>query len=97
MSSWRNGWASLWSVATWLIPNANAAANGVCKTGGCLVGVLDGRAPSEAKGARLERLRLLCPLVGTAGALDGATSDIVDDDVKRQLVVMSTRKLNSLQ
>jgi len=46
-----------------------------------VIGVLAGRAPSATKkGVWLERLRLFCPLVGTAGALDSGTNDIVDDD-----------------
>ena len=35
---------------------------------------------------------MLCPLVGTTGALDGGTDDIVDDDDIRQLLVMSRRE-----
>jgi len=81
MFSCGNCWASLWSVATWLIPNANAATNGICRAGSYVIGVLDGRAPSATKkGAWLERLCLLCALVGTASAMDGSTNDTVDDD-----------------
>ena len=51
--------------------------------------MLDGRELSLDEGARLVRLRLLCPLLGTAGALDDDSDDIVDDDVKRQDIMMS--------
>ena len=41
--------------------------------------VLDGVEFIGAEGARLVRLRLLFPLLGTAGALDGVSDDIVDE------------------
>ena len=40
-----------------------------------------------------QSLRLFCPLVGTAGALDNGTDDIIVDDVKRQWLVMSLREI----
>ena len=64
----------------WLVPSANAATNGICRNKGFVAGVLDGRETSEIKVARLVRLRLLYPLVGTAGALDGGTDDIINDN-----------------
>ena len=41
-------------------------------TGGVLVGL-------ESSVGREARLRLFCPMLGTADALDGDTDDIVDD------------------
>ena len=55
-------------------------------------GVLVGREPSVERTARPVRLRLFWPLLGTAGTLDGDTDDIVDNDVKGQLVVMSRQE-----
>jgi len=78
--SCRNGCASKWSVATWLVPSANTATDGVCKTKGFVAGVLDWRATSEIKVMWFVRMCLLCPLVGTASGLDGGTDDVVDDD-----------------
>ena len=42
--------------------------------------VLDGRELSEAEGMRLGQLCLLCPLLGTTGAYDEGSNEIVDDD-----------------
>ena len=46
-------------------------------TDGLAGGVLVGR---ESSVGREARLRLFCPMLGTADALDGDTDDIVDDD-----------------
>ena len=79
-TSWdRNGCDSVWSVSTWLIPSANVATRGVWSTNGRVGAVLSG-----LRFARLlERLRLLDPLLGTVGALDGDSGDILNDDGSR--------------
>ena len=64
----------------WFVPSAKAATSGVCSTVGFAMTVLDGRELLEAEGTRLVRLRLLCPLLGTTGAYDEGSNEIVDDD-----------------
>ena len=63
--------------------------SGVLITGGLGAGVLVGREPSVERTAPPVRLRFFWPLLGTAGALDDDSDDIVDDDVKRQDIMMS--------
>ena len=46
------------------------------------MGVLEGQTASAAEGELEVRLRLLCPFVGTAGALDDDTDDIFDEGVE---------------
>ena len=46
------------------------------------VGVLEGRTTSATEGELVVRLRLFCPFVGTAGALDDDTDDIIDEGVE---------------
>ena len=67
----------------WLIPSANAATRGVWRTTGRVGAVLLGLGFARLLGLGLvpwAQLRLVDPFWGTAGALDGNSSDIINDD-----------------
>ena len=60
----------------WHVPISKATTNGVLMTGGLAGGALVG---AESLVGREARLRLFCPRLGTADALDDDTDDIVGD------------------